>query len=373
MNQFKISTRLTVLVGVLSLMLVLGAAMGLYGISAADTAIDRVYRQHTLALSQLSEVARLTTRNGLLVASAVADPVPAKIERKIAEIQGNAQRVGQLWGAYAAEHSLAEEKALSDEFVAIRTRYWESGIRPASEALAKSELAQAQQLLANAIDPLAEQLQAVLGRLVQWQLDAAKAEHDAAVQRYQLIRAVAIASLALGLPLAAWAAFVMIRQLSRSLDEAAALAHAVAQGDLTQSIRVRGRDEVAQLMAALVSMREALTRVVSNVRHGSESVATASAEIAQGNNDLSARTEQQAAALEQTSASMAELGGTVNQNADSARQANQLAQTASSVAVKGGEVVSQVVQTMRDINDSSRKISDIISVIDGIAFQTNIL
>src|ERR1035437_7729445 len=120
-------------------------------------------------------------------------------------------------------------------------------------------------------------------------------------------------------------------------------------------------------------MQNCLTQVVSNIHQGSESVATASAQIAQGNNDLSQRTEEQASALEQTAASMEELTSTVRQNADNAKQANQLAQSASAVAIKGGEVVAQVVDTMKGINDSSKKIADIISVIDGIAFQTNIL
>jgi methyl-accepting chemotaxis protein len=126
-------------------------------------------------------------------------------------------------------------------------------------------------------------------------------------------------------------------------------------------------------MAQLKVMQESLAKVVSHVRGGSESVETASAEIAQGNHDLSARTEQQASALEETAASMEQLSAAVKQNADSARQANQLAMSASSVAITGGEVVSQVVQTMKGINESSRRISDIIQVIDGIAFQTNIL
>ena len=131
--------------------------------------------------------------------------------------------------------------------------------------------------------------------------------------------------------------------------------------------------EVAQLMDALRSMSESLVKVVSNVRQGSAGVANASAEIAQGNNDLSERTERQANALEQTAGSMAELNDTVKQNAESAIHANQLATSASSIAVEGGAVVAQVVETMKDINASSRKIADIISVIDGIAFQTNIL
>jgi methyl-accepting chemotaxis protein len=148
--------------------------------------------------------------------------------------------------------------------------------------------------------------------------------------------------------------------------------NAVAQGDLNVNIPLRPGDK-GSLLAALVGMRDSLSRVVSDVRTIADGVATASAEIAQGNNDLSARTEQQASALEETAASMEELSSTVKQNADSARQANQLASNASAVAVQGGEVVGQVVETMKGINESSRKISEIISVIDGIAFQTNIL
>jgi methyl-accepting chemotaxis protein len=153
---------------------------------------------------------------------------------------------------------------------------------------------------------------------------------------------------------------------------AAEIARAAAKGDLTIRIDVEPGDK-SSIVAALYDMQVSLAGVVGKVLQGSESVATASAEIAQGNHDLSARTESQASALEETAASMHELSANVKQNADSARQANQLAASASSVAIKGGEVVTQVVETMQGINDSSRKISDIISVIDGIAFQTNIL
>jgi methyl-accepting chemotaxis protein len=157
------------------------------------------------------------------------------------------------------------------------------------------------------------------------------------------------------------------------LRQAAEVADKVAHGDLSNTIRVDGNDEVGLMLRSLSMMQDNLAKLVANVRQGSEGVATASSEIAQGNNDLSARTEQQASALEETAASMEELGSTVKQNADSARQANQLAMNASTVAIQGGDVVGQVVETMKGINESSRKISDIISVIDGIAFQTNIL
>ncbi len=157
------------------------------------------------------------------------------------------------------------------------------------------------------------------------------------------------------------------------LKQASAATEQIASGDLSVAIPPGGKDEVGVMLTSLALMQSNLAKLVANVRQGSEGVATASSEIAQGNNDLSARTEQQASALEETAASMEELGSTVKQNADSARQANQLAMSASTVAVRGGEVVGQVVETMKGINEASRKISDIISVIDGIAFQTNIL
>ena len=163
------------------------------------------------------------------------------------------------------------------------------------------------------------------------------------------------------------------RAIARPIGQASQLARAVASGDLSLQISANGDDEVAQLMRALKDMQASLSQVVGNVRQNADGVATASAQIAQGNQDLSQRTEQQASALEETAASMEELSATVKQNADNAKQANQLALGASSVAVQGGEVVGQVVQTMKGINDSSKKIADIISVIDGIAFQTNIL
>ena len=163
-----------------------------------------------------------------------------------------------------------------------------------------------------------------------------------------------------------------LAQLGAEPRDAAELAQNVARGDLSTPIAVQAGD-THSMMAQLLYMQQSLTRIVSRVRQNSEGVATASAEIAQGNSDLSARTEQQASALEQTAASMEELASTVRNNADAAREANQLAQNASEVATKGGGVVTQVVDTMKDINAASHRIAAIIGVIDGIAFQTNIL
>ena len=176
-----------------------------------------------------------------------------------------------------------------------------------------------------------------------------------------------------GILISGFLAWTLARNIRLALAHALSATQSIAAGDLRTSVQIDASGDLGQLLMALEQMRGSLVAVVAKVRRGSESVANGSSEIAHGNTELSARTEGQASALEQTAASMEELSATVKQNADNARQANQLAQSASSVAVHGGEVVAQVVGTMKGINDSSRKISDIISVIDGIAFQTNIL
>ncbi|MBL8313303.1 MAG: MCP four helix bundle domain-containing protein [Rubrivivax sp.] len=163
------------------------------------------------------------------------------------------------------------------------------------------------------------------------------------------------------------------RSITRPVAQALDIAEKVAAGDLGSRIEVTSSDEIGRLLGSLKGMNESLVKIVGTVRSSSDSIATGSAEIASGNADLSQRTEEQASALEETAASMEQLGSTVKQNADNAQQANQLAMGASTVAVRGGEMVNQVVETMKGINDSSKKIADIITVIDGIAFQTNIL
>jgi methyl-accepting chemotaxis protein len=193
----------------------------------------------------------------------------------------------------------------------------------------------------------------------------------AAAQRGAVVRLV-IAAL---LTLLAGGAFMfwLTRSITRPLSEAVDIAHTVASGDLTSVITVRSTDEIGILLNALKAMHDSLAEIVGKVRAGTDAIAQASIEIAHGNQDLSSRTEEQASSLEETASSMEELTSTVRQNGDNANQASKLAAMASNVAVRGGETVSQVITTMGAINDSSRKIVDIIGVIDGIAFQTNIL
>jgi methyl-accepting chemotaxis protein len=212
-----------------------------------------------------------------------------------------------------------------------------------------------------------------VNKLVKMNVDGGDEASELATRIYQSARTTSIillvVNIGIGMVLAMWVA----RIVATPLQEAVSLARDVADGDLTRAIDVKSACETGQLMQALKDMTGNLQTLVSQVRYGTDTIATASSEIASGNQDLSSRTEEQASSLEETASSMEELTSTVKQNADNARQANQLAQSASGIALKGGDVVGQVVGTMASINESSRKIVDIISVIDGIAFQTNIL
>ena len=201
-------------------------------------------------------------------------------------------------------------------------------------------------------------------------LDAAAAQIRSRYENGRLLLiSLGVVAILLGIACAYW----ITRSITRPITRAVEVAQAVSAGDLTSHIVVDSRDETGQLMHALKNMNDKLVSIVGQVRVGTESISTASSEIAAGNLDLSSRTEEQASSLEETASSMEELTSTVKRNADNARSANQLAIDASQIASKGGVVVSEVVSTMGSINDSSRKIVDIISVIDAIAFQTNIL
>ncbi|RZI41390.1 HAMP domain-containing protein [Herbaspirillum sp. HC18] len=228
-------------------------------------------------------------------------------------------------------------------------------------------------LIATRIDPIYRQVLEELNRLVDLQkkeerdmLAAAAASGD---QLMYLLSAIGLIAVAIGIAFSQ----VITRSITRPLDDAVDVAKSVAAGNLTSRIQAGSRDETGQLLQALKDMNDSLVRIVGEVRTGTETIATASNQIASGNLDLSSRTEQQADSLGKTASSMNQITSTVKQNADNARQAKQLAVSASEVALKGGAVVSQVVATMDQINGSARKIVDIISVIDGIAFQTNIL
>lgn len=286
-----------------------------------------------------------------------------------------------------AQALLTKVGELRTQYIAVRKAFFEDlkaasvPVPPSGDAVAMGEAMPAAmpvtpgvpESLQSKLLPAAEAYMAAQEELVQWQQqfaqqmsDEAKADVGAAVL-YLAVLAVA------GLALGTMVAYSTARSITEPVREAMTFADAVAHGDLTRDMRTARTDEFGELLHSLAEMQASLRRVVGQIRASSDRIGTASTEVAQGNQDLSNRTEQTASSLEETASSMEQLTSTVRQSADSARQANQLASSAAEVAQRGGAVVGEVVRTMESINHSSQKISDIITVIDSIAFQTNIL
>jgi len=266
----------------------------------------------------------------------------------------------------AGKHTLAEVAKARTTYVAVRNDIFKKQKEGAAQDALKSDI---DGKLLPALKAYVQSVQAVVDHQRQQQEQANKTVQAIEESGSTLLLALGAAALILGTALA----WFLSRSITHPLSDAVRIARTVASGDLTSKIDIRSRDETGQLLEALKHMNDSLLDIVKQVRNGTDSIATASVQIAAGNVDLSSRTEEQASALEETASSMEQLTSAVRHNADNARHANQLADDASRIAVQGSEVVSQVVSTMDAINNASRKIVDIISVIDGIAFQTNIL
>ncbi|CAM3820593.1 methyl-accepting chemotaxis protein [Roseateles saccharophilus] len=373
LKQVRIGRRLTfAFAAVLALMLVV-SVVGVRGIYSVAAGLETVYKDRTVPLAQLGELNNLSTRNRLIIVEMLRAPGFDEIKRRSDELNANLKRAQELEGQYMATQLSADEKTLAERYAATRKAYAEQGLRPISAALSTGGMSEAMQIYEEKTLPLSTQTRELSDQLVKLQVDVAAAEYG----RGQATRASALmlcvvltaAALILGLGMA----MMITRSITAPVQQAVGFAQAVASGDLTADIRAQGRDEIAELLGALASMRDGLVQIVRQVRSGADSILHGAGEIASGNADLSRRTEEQAANLEQTAASMEEMNATVRQNADTARAATQLADSASSVATRGGEVMQDVVATMGNISASSKKIADIIGTIDGIAFQTNIL
>ncbi|MVW63246.1 HAMP domain-containing protein [Massilia sp. NEAU-DD11] len=305
-------------------------------------------------------------------AAIVKSSDPSLVEFFKADGVKTASRSTELLKQIEALLDSDEERALFGRITELRKAYTSSKER-AIKAKAAGDTAEAERILNQEYVPTSEAYEGKQAELVKMQQDridtVAKEIDNASRHSARMIMIVAGVAVLFG----AACAWVLANAIVRPIRQAVDLAEKVAGGDLTQHIDASGTCETGALLRALRNMNDSLVAIVAQVRSGTDTIATASAEISAGNMDLSSRTEQQAGSLGTTASTVEELTGTVRQNADNARQASQLSIAASEIATQGGAVVDQVVQTMGAINDSSKKIVDIISVIDGIAFQTNIL
>jgi methyl-accepting chemotaxis protein-1 (serine sensor receptor) len=371
LSNFSIKTRLIAVICLLALELIIGAAVGLVSLSHANRDMNSLYEDRLVRLGQLDKIVRTLNLNQLALAESLTAPEAARA--MLEEIEHNNKVIDEKWHAYLATNLTEEEARLAKHFASTRDDYLAKVFNPAVAAVQASDLPKATQLVDGKMNELFKPVRQDINGLIKVQLDSAAQLNKDSRETYALVRTVCLAGMSLGLLVAAVVGTLLVRGIVAPLNEAVRLANAVACGDLTQEVSVRSRDETGRLMQALKDMNAGLVNVIGQVRGGAETIATAAGQIAAGNLDLSSRTERQASALGETACSMEELTSTVKQNAGNASQANALAGSASSVASKGGAVVSQVVETMGGIHKSSRKIVEIISVIDSIAFQTNIL
>ena len=374
-SSWRVRTRLTVGFGVVCVLLVASVLMGLMAMSRMGADLKAVVADHfprIVAATNLStqiDVIAIALRNMMLNADA------ADRERQTQVIAQSRQEVVRLFDTLDKTLTEPKDRALLQKVKEQRALYL-AGQEELLGFIRSDQTDQSREYLASKLRPVLASYKASIGALVESEknaiVTAGTDARDTALNARNTLIGLGVAALLLAAALGWLITRSLVRELGGEPRTAADVARAVAGGDFTQPIAVKDGDTTS-LMAQLAAMKDGLAQVVSQVRRGSESVAMASSEIAQGNQDLSARTESQASALEETAASMEQLGATVRQNAESASQANALARSASDVAVRGGEVVGQVVQTMKGINESSQRIADIIGVIDGIAFQTNIL
>jgi methyl-accepting chemotaxis protein len=372
LRDFRIGTRLAVGFG--SILLILVGMVVLANVLSArnKSALMAGLKVSTAKNLQVATMKSAMLETGIAMRNIGLQSDVALMQKEEAKVRQQRQRYENARDKLQAQGLGAGEKAALADIAALDNEV-EVAFKEALGQVLAFNSEGAAKVIASRIDPLNQRTLAALNKLVELQQAATQDFLDGSVEDDRRLMMILFALGALALALGVTGALLITRSITGPLLGAVAVARTVAAGELTSQVQVEGRDETSELLAALKDMNDSLARTVGDVRSGTETITVAAQEIASGNADLSARTESQASSLEETASSMEELTGTVKQNADNARQANQLAVSASSVAVKGGSVVSQVVDTMGSIKESSRKIVDIIGVIDGIAFQTNIL
>ncbi|WP_343741976.1 methyl-accepting chemotaxis protein [Herbaspirillum huttiense] len=371
-TDIKISVRLGVCFAALVMVMCVIAAVAVKNLWKISDATDEIVRDRYAKVALVTQINDKVNTAARALRNAIIAPDQATTDKYAERSLSNSREISELMADLEKRLSSPQGKEMFAKLKGARGEY----VKPRDkvfELLRQQKKAEAGDILFKETIPAQDKYFAALKDLIAFQVDlmnqsVAKGEEASttAVNTVFILSGVAVL-------LSVLCAVMITRSITRPLNEAVQVATAVAAGDLTVQIDNSSKDETGALLASLKAMNDNLHRIVTEVRQGSDTINTASGEIATGNLDLSSRTEQQAGALEETASAMEELTSTVKQNADNARQANTLAETASQVAIQGGSVVGEVVQTMSQINDASRKIVDIISVIDGIAFQTNIL
>lgn len=373
LQDLRIGARLAAAFLLLLSFMALLAVIGVMGSRSLGEGTRSLYQDRAVPVQQLATLNHLTQRNLVLLMDTLLQPGAANVAQRVSELNQNLKSMEALWADFRSLPQTAQEIELIAQIQSRRDTYLKEALLPASLAMQHNSYDEASDLYLTKISLLAAKLQEPMDQLMKLKIDLAAHEFDAAMQTRSTVQTVMVSGALLAMALGLLLAWTITRSITAPIAQAVQVAHKVATGDLSQDIVARGKDEAADMLRALKTMRESLVRIVSEVRLSVQAIEEGAHEIAHGGADLSTRTEKQAASLEETSSSMVEITQAVKHNAQIATRATQLALEATESASEGGEVVGQVVATMQKISQSSRQIADITSVIDAIAFQTNIL
>ncbi|MBA5686008.1 methyl-accepting chemotaxis protein [Rugamonas apoptosis] len=370
-SDLKIGVRLGGGFGLMLVLMMAMAAAGIWRLQEVGRLTEQMVSEAMLKERLTAEWHNLISISGIRVIAFARNADQAESPTEAQQAAATRARVNAIQKQLEPMLVSPEEKVLLDAVTAVRKDY--AATRDIVFKLKKTDQEATRQLVDSKLEGQFTAYLTSVEKIGSYEADVGRTLAAQVQQQYRDGQRFLLALVAGGLVLGSWFAYLIAVSITRPLHKAVQVAQTVAAGNLNSRIDVRSADETGMLLQALKEMNASLVNIVGQVRQGTETIATASSQIASGNLDLSARTEQQASSLQQTASSMEQLTATVKQNGDSSRQAHTLALSASEVAVKGGTVVEEVVDTMGMINASARKIVDIIAVIDGIAFQTNIL
>lgn len=371
-SSLSVKARLFLTTGLLTAAMFIVGFIGLHALKQADARLDEVYSNRFVSAVSINQVVNLHNENVRYSDLAIMSGDPKQVNAYKEVRDRNNALTQKLWETYKATPSTAEEDGLADDF----TRKLQDYLAIAKTVTAKMEAGDftaARDLCLRELQPRLTAMFDAAERLVALQDKLASEQMATNRDAYARAMMVAWASMLIAGGLGALLALLLVRSMMGSLQTAVNAAERIANGKLGNRIEINTQDEFGRLLHAMQAMDDKLSDIVGAVRNGADSVGSAARQISSGNDDLSQRTQEQASALEQTASSMEEMTATVKQNADNARQASQLAVGARDQADRGGNVVNRAVSAMSEISDSSKRIADIIDVIDEIAFQTNLL
>jgi len=371
-SALSLKARLIGTFALLAIMLVAGAAVGLGMMSWQNEGMRKSYEDGMVPVQLMSQL-RSTSLMNFIVLGEAASVIgkPDQVKQKLAEFEQGRKLIPELYKKLTAVHMSADVAAKYKDLRSTDADYT-SSLKDVTDALAHGDDG-AHDTLEMEVRPTLMMRMDTLNKLIDAQGEEVKQMHEFQIQRYAVVRALVLAALSAGLIFALLVAALLVRSISSTLARLMTVAHAIAEGRLGHDIKIKRHDELGRLLDAFRVMDERLGAIVGEVRQGSDAVSSAAQQIARGNDDLSQRTQEQASSLEETASSMEEMTSTVKQNAENASHANQLARGAREQAEHGGEVAGKAIAAMAEIDASSRKIGDIVGLIQEIAFQTNLL